>query len=72
MIQKYAEANNLPIRFILEINHKSVCTDTLKTWNMNNYSLIGKSNVIYYEYDLPWPHAGAGVRVLLARNILRN
>jgi len=61
--QKYAEANNLPIRFILEINHKSVCTNTLKTWNLNNYSLIGKSNVIHYEYDLPWPHAGAGVRV---------
>tara|TARA_Y100001970_G_C14253843_1_gene873687 strand:+ start:1012 stop:1605 length:594 start_codon:yes stop_codon:yes gene_type:complete len=60
---KYATAFELPMRFILEINHKSVCTDTLKTWNLKNYSLIGKKNVIHYEYDLPWPHAGAGVRV---------
>ena len=60
---KYATAFDLPLRFIIEINHKSVCTDTLKTWNKNNYSLIGQTNVIHYEYELPWPHAGAGVRV---------
>ncbi len=60
---KYATAFELPMRFIIEINHKSVCTDTLKTWNQKNYSLIGKTNVIHYEYDLPWPHAGAGKRV---------
>lgn len=60
---KYATSFDLPITFILEINHKSVCTNTLKTWNMKNYSLIGKSKVIHYEYELPWPHAGAGVRV---------
>ena len=60
---KYATAFELPLRFIIEINHKSVCTDTLKTWNQQNYSLIGKPNVIHYEYDLPWPHAGAGKRV---------
>ena len=60
---KYAVANDLPIEFIIEINHKSVCTDTLKTWNLKNYSLLGKDKVKSYEYDLPWPHAGAGVRV---------
>ena len=60
---KYATSFDLPIRFIIEINHKSVCTDTLKTWNRKSYSLIGQTNVISYEYDLPWPHAGAGVRV---------
>ena len=60
---KYATSFDLPLRFIIEINHKSVCTDTLKTWNKKNYSLIGKTNVIHYEYDLPWPHAGAGKRV---------
>ena len=59
----YATAFDLPIRFIIEINHKSVCTDTLKTWNMQHYSLIGKPKVIHYEYELPWPHAGAGKRV---------
>lgn len=60
---KYATSFDLPMRFIIEINHKSVCTDTLKTWNKKNYSLIGQPNVLHYEYDLPWPHAGAGVRV---------
>ncbi len=60
---KYAVAHDLPIEFILEINHKSVCTDTLKTWNIDKYTLVGKEKVISYEYELPWPHAGAGVRV---------
>ncbi len=60
---KYATAHNLPLEFIVEINHKSVCTDTLKTWNMDKYSLVGKKNVTHYEYDLPWPHAGSGIRV---------
>lgn len=60
---KYAISHDLPIKFIIEINHKSVCTNTLKTWNMSKYSLVGKKNVIHYEYDLPWPHAGSGVRV---------
>ena len=60
---KYATSHNLPLEFIIEINHKSVCTDTLKTWNMSKYSLVGKKNVTHYEYDLPWPHAGSGVRV---------
>ena len=60
---KYAVANDLPIRFIVEINHKSVCTDTLITWNMSEYTLIGKPKVIHYEYELPWSHAGAGKRV---------
>ncbi len=60
---KYASANDLPINFIIEINHKSVCTNTLKTWNIKDYTLKGKKNVIHYEYDLPWPHAGSGVRV---------
>ena len=51
------------MKFVIEINHKSVCTDTLKTWNMEDYSLKGKKNVIHYEYELPWPHAGSGTRV---------
>ena len=60
---KYATAFDLPLIFVIEINHKSVCTDTLKTWNLKDYTLKGKQNVIHYEYDLPWPHAGAGIRV---------
>ncbi len=60
---KYAVSYDLPLTFIIEINHKSVCTNTLKAWNLKEYSLIGKDKVISYEYELPWPHAGAGKRV---------
>tara|TARA_B100000242_G_scaffold294179_1_gene275299 strand:+ start:1229 stop:1822 length:594 start_codon:yes stop_codon:yes gene_type:complete len=60
---KYATAYDLPLIFVIEINHKSVCTDTLKTWNLKDYTLKGRKNVIHYEYDLPWPHSGAGIRV---------
>jgi TPP-dependent pyruvate/acetoin dehydrogenase alpha subunit len=60
---KYAVAHDLPIEFILEINHKSVCTDTLQCWGLGDYSLKNLPKVTYYEYDLPWPHAGAGKRV---------
>ena len=60
---KYAIGQDLPMEFIIEINHKSVCTDTLPTWGLNDYSLKGSPKVKFYEYDLPWPHAGAGKRV---------
>ena len=60
---KYAIGQDLPIEFIIEINHKSVCTDTLPTWGLNDYSLKGSPKVKFYEYELPWPHAGAGKRV---------
>ena len=33
---KYSMANNLPIKFIVEDNGKSVCTDTMKTWGLNH------------------------------------
>ena len=60
---KYSLAHDLPIRFIIENNYKSVCTDTSKVWGLDKPSLVGQPKVEYYEYDLPWPHAGAGVRV---------
>ena len=60
---KYSIGQDLPIKFIIEINHKSVCTETLPTWGLDDYSLIKSPKVEYYEYDLPWPHAGAGKRV---------
>ena len=60
---KYAVNFDLPITFVIENNKKSVCTDTLKSWSQKNLYLEGKEKVIVYNYDLPWPHAGAGVRV---------
>ena len=60
---KYSINKALPITFIIEDNSKSVCTDTNNVWGISEPSLKGLPNVIYYKYDLPWPHAGAGVRV---------
>lgn len=60
---KYSIGQDLPIKFIIEINHKSVCTETLPTWGIDDYSLKNSAKVEFYEYDLPWPHAGAGQRV---------
>jgi len=62
---KYAVNHNLPITFIVEDNGKSVCTDTLKVWNMNEltYSKKGIEKIIYYKYETRYPHAGAGKRI---------
>ena len=60
---KYSVGHDLPITFIIEDNSKSVCTDTSTTWAIHTSTLKGAPKVIYYNYELPWPHAGAGVRV---------
>ena len=60
---KYAVAHGLPIKFVIEDNGKSVCTDTAKVWSIKEPTLKEKPLVEYYQYELPWPHAGAGVRV---------
>lgn len=60
---KYAVNHDLPITFVIEDNAKSVCTVTNEVWAINQPSLLGRPKVIHYSYDLPWPHAGAGVRV---------
>tara|TARA_Y100001968_G_scaffold332915_1_gene393036 strand:+ start:4189 stop:4782 length:594 start_codon:yes stop_codon:yes gene_type:complete len=60
---KYSQRKDLPMTFIIEDNSKSVCTDTNNVWGIDKPTLKDMPNVIYYQYDLPWPHAGAGVRV---------
>ena len=63
---KYARNHQLPIRFIIEDNGKSVCTDTRATWNQEKltYEDIDDEYVTYYKYKLEkYPHAGAGKRV---------
>ena len=63
---KYAKYHDLPIRFIIEDNGLSVCTDTKKTWGTDKLTFEGieDSMVQYYKYDgTKWPHAGAGKRV---------
>ncbi len=62
---KYATNFNLPIKFIIEDNNLSVCTDTRKTWNTNRLTLENKKSkfISYYKYKNKYPHAGAGKRV---------
>jgi len=62
---KYAIQYNLPIKFIIEDNGKSVCTDTREVWNDKelSYENYNTDMIYYYKYETKYPHAGAGVRV---------
>lgn len=62
---KYAVSHDLPITYIIENNGKSVCTDTLKVWNLKEltYSKQNIDKIIYYEYETKYPHAGSGKRI---------
>jgi TPP-dependent pyruvate/acetoin dehydrogenase alpha subunit len=62
---KYVQNHGLPVRFIVEDNGKSVCTDTRQTWNQPvlTYERTSLPHVAYYRYESKYPHAGAGVRV---------
>jgi len=41
---KYVKNHDLPVRFIIEDNGKSVCTDTKKTWNLIRLTYEGVYN----------------------------
>ena len=62
---KYSLQHDLPIKFIIEDNGKSVCTDTRQVWNDNRliYESFNTDMIQYYQYQTKYPHAGAGVRV---------
>ncbi len=62
---KYSTNHDLPIRFIVEDNGKSVCTETREVWNQPVLTHEGTKHpkVIFYKYETKYPHAGAGVRV---------
>jgi TPP-dependent pyruvate/acetoin dehydrogenase alpha subunit len=62
---KYSRNLQLPIRFIVEDNGLSVCTDTREAWNQKvlTYETVMDPMVVYYKYKTRYPHAGAGVRV---------
>ena len=62
---KYSANFQLPIRFIVEDNGKSVCSDTRETWNQPVLTWEGARHplVVYYQYQTKYPHAGAGQRV---------
>ena len=62
---KYSHNHQLPIRFIVEDNGKSVCTDTREVWAQPvlTYEKTPHPLVTYYQYQTKYPHAGAGQRV---------
>jgi TPP-dependent pyruvate/acetoin dehydrogenase alpha subunit len=62
---KYSRNLELPIRFIVEDNGLSVCTDTRAAWKQDPLSFESASDpmIVYYKYKTRYPHAGAGVRV---------
>ena len=62
---RYSFNHSLPIRFIVEDNAKSVCTDTRETWNQPALTFEKSPHpmVVYYKYQTKYPHAGAGARV---------
>jgi TPP-dependent pyruvate/acetoin dehydrogenase alpha subunit len=63
---KYASNHDLPIRFIIEDNGKSVCTDTRETWGQQQltYEGIDHKLITRYTYTMEkWPHSGAGKRI---------
>ena len=62
---KYAVNHNLPITYVVEDNGKSVCSDTLAVWNIEEltYSRKDLPKVIYYKYETKYPHAGSGKRI---------
>jgi len=62
---KYSRAHDLPIRFIVEDNGKSVCSDTRAVWNLEKLTFEGTDEpmILRYFYRTKYPHAGAGKRV---------
>jgi len=62
---KYSRNHRLPIRFIVEDNGKSVCTDTRSAWGQERLSFEDSADeyISYYRYETKYPHAGAGERV---------
>lgn len=62
---KYSTQHRLPILFVVEDNEKSVCTPTRAAWKMEQltYERERPANVVYYQYQTKWPHAGSGERI---------
>ena len=55
---KYAHAFGLPVRWIIEDNGLSVCTDTQAAWGLDRPR--GHTTINHYRYSLTRPHCGIG------------
>ena len=53
----YTKNFNLPLQFVVEDNGMSVHTPTWNAWGGKTKVL---KDVIYYKYELGWPHHGTG------------
>jgi pyruvate dehydrogenase E1 component alpha subunit len=54
---KYSQNFELPLQFVIEDNNLSVNTPTTMAWNTR---MEPPKNVIYYSYDMHYPHHGTG------------
>lgn len=54
---KYSQNFELPIQFVVEDNNLSVHTPTTVAWNKK---MIPPDGVIYYNYEMMYPHHGTG------------
>lgn len=57
-VSAYASGHDLPLHLVVECNGISVCTPTDEVWG---HGWLPKEE--HFDYHLPWPHSGAGVRV---------
>ncbi len=62
---KLAVNHNLPIKFVIEDNNLSVCSDTRKVWKIKKLFFEKNKNrkIILYKYKSKYPHAGVGKRI---------
>ena len=61
---KFSTNHNLPIKFIIEDNNLSVCSDTRKVWKIKKLTYekkLAKTHI--YKYKSKYPHAGVGKRI---------
>ena len=54
---KYSRNFNLPLQFVVEDNNLSVHTPTTTAWNKR---MKVPEGVIYYDYEMHYPHHGTG------------
>lgn len=54
--RRYCTGHELPVRWIIENNGKSVMTDTLKAWGEHRTF----PDIMTYTYKMKRPHVGTG------------
>jgi TPP-dependent pyruvate/acetoin dehydrogenase alpha subunit len=57
---RFAHANDLPIKYIVEDNNRSVESDMHQRWGGHHQPNFESDKVMRYEYKCAWPHCGCG------------